>query len=138
MAKKKPLKKKNVVKKATKKVVKKKVVKKPVQKTPATPKSSVGIVPLGDRVLIAEIEAETETQTASGIYIPESVAKENKDSKKGKVVAVGEGRTENGVRIPVSVAVGDTVVFSWGEEITVKGKDYHLVNEGNISAIITN
>lgn len=137
MAKKKPLKKKKAApKKPAKKVVKKKPVKKAVVTEPTLPKSSVGIVPLGDRVLISEIEVEAETQTASGIYIPESAQKESKDSKRGRVVAIGDGRTENGVHIPVRVAVGDTVLFSWGDAITVKGVEYQLVNEGNISAII--
>jgi len=137
MAKKKPLKKKKVVsKKPVTKVVKKKVVSKKPSLGAVVSKNASGITPLGDRVLIKEIEAESENQTASGIYIPESVAKESKDSRKGEVIAVGEGRTENGVRIPVSVKEGDVVVFSWGDAITVKGVEYQLVNEGNISAII--
>lgn len=123
--------KKKAKKKTPKKVTKKKVVKK------ATPKvSSIGIVPLGDRVVVETIEVKQESQTASGIYIPESAQKEQKESKRGKVVAIGEGRMENGKRISVTVKVGDSVIYTWGDDITVNGKDYTVVSEGNISAII--
>lgn len=123
--------KKKAKKKTPKKVTKKKVVKKTAPKI-----SGVGITPLADRVVIEPIEVKQESQTASGIYIPESVSKEQKESKRGKVVAIGEGRMENGKRIPVTVKVGDSVIYTWGDDITVNGKDYTVVSEGNISAII--
>jgi chaperonin GroES len=95
-------------------------------------KINVGIVPLGDKVLIREI-ADSQTKTKSGIILPDS---QDKDSKKGKVVAVGKGKYENGKVVPVGVKVGDEVIYSWGDKLTHEGVDYILVSESNISAII--
>lgn len=91
------------------------------------------IEPLGDKVLVEEIAAET--KTASGIILPGSVEKD-KGMTEGRVVAVGPGRMENGKRIPVEVKKGDIVVFQWGDQIKVDDKEYYLVGEGNIAAII--
>jgi len=97
---------------------------------------NVGIVPLGDRVLIKEFGKEQkERKTDAGIIIPESV-KEDGGTKKGKVVAVGEGRYEDGKLVPMRVKKGDMVLFSWGDEIKIKGEEYQIVNESNILAII--
>ncbi|MEX0934978.1 MAG: co-chaperone GroES [Candidatus Paceibacterota bacterium] len=102
-------------------------------------KGKVNIQPLGSRVLLKELsEEETETTTAAGIIIPETVSKEAKGAKKAKVVAVGPGEwNEDGEkRIPLSVKKGDMVLFSWGEELEVDGEEYHIVNESNILAIV--
>lgn len=75
--------------------------------------------PLNDQVLIKREEAETKTQ--GGLFIPDS-AKEK--PRKGLVVAVGPGRLgDKGVRLPMEVAVGDTVIYSRyaGTEIKVDG-----------------
>lgn len=94
------------------------------------------ITPLGDRVLLKAIEEkETERKTDSGIFIPDSV-KEDKGAKRGKVVAVGAGRYDDGVLIPVSVNVGDTVLYSWGDTLVVDGEEFIVVRESEISAII--
>jgi len=92
------------------------------------------IKPLHDRVLIKEIEDIT-VKTESGIYLPETVD-QDKGSKKGKVVAVGNGRYEHGSLIPMSVKVGDTIMFIWGDKVKIDNEDYYLVREGEISAII--
>lgn len=92
------------------------------------------IKPLGDRVLLREVE-EKHTKTESGIFIPES-ADMDKGAKRGEVVAVGEGRWEDGNRVPVSVKVGDEVLYSWGDKIEVGGEKFILVRESEISAII--
>lgn len=90
------------------------------------------IQPLGDRVLI-EV-AERSESNRSGIIIPDSCAK---NTKVGKVLAVGPGRrTDEGKEIPMMVVVGDRVVFSWGEEVSVDGGDYHIVNESSILGTI--
>jgi|SRR3989344_651208 len=99
-------------------------------------KSPLKVKPLGDRVLISEIEEKDgERMSKGGIIIPETVS-EDKGAKKGKVVAVGEGRYEDGKRIPVSVSVGDTVLFQWGDQVKISGEEYHIVSESNIIAVV--
>ena len=93
--------------------------------------------PLGDKVIIRPLkDEELGTKSPSGIIIPETVDRDKAD--RGEVVATGPGRwDEDGEkRIPLSVAVGDIVMFQWGDKIEYQGTDYYLVNESNISAII--
>ena len=107
-------------------------------KTTQSAKGKAGkstIVPLGDRVLLSPLEKKSGGTTDSGIYLPESV-REDRQGKVATVVAVGEGRLEDGQRIKVSVEVGDTVLYSWGDTITHEGKDYVIVREAEIMAII--
>jgi chaperonin GroES len=91
--------------------------------------SKVNIKPLADRVLIEPAAAET--TTASGIIIPDS-AKEK--PQKGIVVAVGKGTKDE----PTTVKVGDTVLYGKyaGTELNVEGKDYLIMRESDIFAII--
>ncbi|WP_313991906.1 co-chaperone GroES [uncultured Selenomonas sp.] len=92
------------------------------------------IKPLGERVVI-EV-AESDVTTASGIVLPDT-AKEK--PQKGKVVAVGTGKLlESGERAAMEVKVGDGVVFSKysGSEIKVDDKDYLIVRESDILAIL--
>jgi chaperonin GroES len=91
--------------------------------------SKVNIKPLADRVLIEPTAAET--TTASGIIIPDS-AKEK--PQKGIVIAVGKGTKEE----PTTVKVGDTVLYGKyaGTELNVEGKDYLIMRESDIFAII--
>ncbi|MDP3962481.1 MAG: co-chaperone GroES [bacterium] len=93
------------------------------------------VKPLADRVLIKEDSESKEEKTASGIIIPVS-AQEDKGGKRGKVVAVGEGRTEEGRLLPVSVRVGDIVLFQWGDKIKVDNEEYYIVKESEILAVI--
>jgi chaperonin GroES len=103
---------------------------------PSTATATAGkIIPLGDRVLIKESEKNGSRQTASGIIIPETV-NEDKGAKKGFVIAVGEGRYEDGKLLPMKVAIGDMVLYSWGDSLKVDGEDYIVVNESNVLAII--
>lgn len=91
------------------------------------------IVPLGDRVLLEAIEGEK--KTTSGIIL---TAHEEKGMKEGKVLAIGEGKIVDGQLQEIqSVKVGDVVLFQWGDEIKVDGKEYFLVRENEISAIIS-
>ena len=89
----------------------------------------LNIKPLADRVLVEPIEAET--KTASGIIIPDN-AKEK--PQKGKVMAVGKGTKEN----PMTVKVGDSVLYGKysGTELKVEGKDYLIMSEKDILAIV--
>ena len=90
---------------------------------------SVDIKPLADRVLIEPAEAET--TTASGIIIPDS-AKEK--PQKGTVVAAGPGKKDE----PLTVKVGDTVLYGKysGTELAHEGKDYLIMKESDIYAIV--
>ena len=92
------------------------------------------IKPLGERVVI-EV-AESDVKTASGIVLPDT-AKEK--PQKGTVVAVGAGKLlDNGERAAMEVKVGDDVIFSKysGSEVKVEGKDYLIVRESDILAVI--
>ncbi|MFB5674346.1 co-chaperone GroES [Paenibacillus terreus] len=91
------------------------------------------IRPLGERVLVEAIEQET--TTSFGIVLPDS-AKEK--PQEGKVIAVGSGALKDGVRIPLEVKEGDRVIFSKyaGTEIKYEGKEYLIMKESDIHAII--
>jgi len=102
-----------------------------------TGSAKVNLRPLGDKVLIRPLsDEELGTKSPSGIIIPESVDRERAD--RGEVVAVGPGRwDEDGEkRIPLSVDIGDIVIFQWGDKIEYRGTEYYLVSESNISAVI--
>ncbi|OHA17416.1 MAG: co-chaperone GroES [Candidatus Taylorbacteria bacterium RIFCSPLOWO2_12_FULL_43_20] len=97
--------------------------------------SKISVHPLADRVLLEPLDVEE--KNASGIIIPDTVSKEKPEQ--GKVVAVGEGRTdENGKIIPVKVKVGDVVLFSkYGyDDVKIEGEEYYILKEENILAII--
>ena len=92
------------------------------------------IKPLADRVLIEPAVAET--QTKSGIYIPDN-AKEK--PMQGTIIAMGPGkRNEKGDIIAPGVKVGDVVLYGKysGTEVTVDGKNYLIVRESDIFAIL--
>jgi chaperonin GroES len=61
---------------------------------------------------------------------------EEKNGKRGEVVAVGPGRIEEGKKIPLTVKVGDKVIFQWGDKVSVDGEEYYLVRESEILAVI--
>ena len=87
--------------------------------------------PLGDR-LIVEVLDEEET-TSSGIVLPDT-AKEK--PQRGKVLAVGNGRYEDGKLVPLDVAVGDEVIYSkyGGTEVKVGGEEYLILRESDVLA----
>ncbi|MGL4972220.1 MAG: co-chaperone GroES [Culicoidibacterales bacterium] len=90
--------------------------------------------PLFDKIVI-ELK-EVEKTTLSGLVLPDS---NNQKSNQGTVVAVGPGRVlENGQIITPTVAVGQTVLFNKfaGSEATVNGKEYIIVAEKDIFAIL--
>ncbi|MCE2930566.1 MAG: co-chaperone GroES [Vampirovibrionales bacterium] len=95
--------------------------------------STVTIQPLADRVVLEVID-ETQ-QTAGGIFIPDS-AREKPQS--AKVIAVGPGRTENGVLVVPTVQVGQTVLFTKyaGTDVKLGSQDYKIVSEKDILAIV--
>jgi len=90
--------------------------------------------PLGDKVLVKRVEAETKTK--SGIVLPDT-AKEK--PKRGKVISVGEGkRLENGQRVAPSVKKGDEVIFTSyaGTEIKIDGDEMIIMAEDDILAVV--
>ena len=92
--------------------------------------------PLGDRVIIRPLSL-LEKKTKSGLIIPDTTQKEKPET--GIVVAVGEGRVNDaGVRIKMSVKVGDTILFSKyaPDEIKIDGEDLLVTREDQILAII--
>ncbi|MHA7129143.1 co-chaperone GroES [Algoriphagus namhaensis] len=91
--------------------------------------SNVNIKPLADRVLVQPAAAEE--KTASGLYIPDT-AKEK--PQKGVVVAIGNGKKDE----PLTVKVGDNVLYGKysGTELSVEGKDYLIMRESDIFAIL--
>ena len=95
----------------------------------------MNLKPLDDRIVVRPNEAET--QTASGLVIPDT-AKEK--PQQGEVLAVGPGkRAENtGELIPVDISVGDIVLYSkyGGTEITVDGEDLLVLNGRDVLAIV--
>lgn len=92
-------------------------------------KSSVNVRPLADRVLVEPAPAET--KTAGGIIIPDT-AKEK--PMKGTIVAVGNGKPDE----PLTVKVGDSVLYGKyaGTELSIGGKEYLIMRESDIYAII--
>jgi chaperonin GroES len=95
----------------------------------------INIKPLADYVLIEPIKEEEKTK--AGILLPESAEKEKPE--KGRVIAVGPGRRdEKGNLIPVSVKVGQIILFKkYGpDEIKVDDKEYLICKEEDILAII--
>jgi len=131
---------KKVKKSAAKKKTTKKAVKKIARKNTIASvlKNTVGVAPLGDRVLIKPLSVEemSGATTSFGIIIPDT-AKEKPEQ--GTVVAVGPGRRNDaGVLVPVAVNVGDKVMFSkYGfDEVKVMGQQYYIVSEQNILVIL--
>ncbi len=94
-------------------------------------KAKVTFKPLGNRVVILPTEQD-EQVSAGGIYIPDT-AKEK--PQEGEVVAVGPGRlTDDGARVAMELAVGDTVVYSKyaGTEYKEGDTEYLVLREDDI------
>ena len=90
--------------------------------------------PLGDKVLVKRIEAES--KTAGGFILPDS-AKEK--PKRGRVQAVGDGKLlDTGERASLTVKKGDEVLFTSyaGTEIKINGEEYLILDESDIMATI--
>lgn len=92
------------------------------------------IKPLADRVLVKPMPKDE--VSASGIIIPDS-AKQEAPSK-GTVIAVGPGRYDDGDLLPMTVQVGDTILFSkYGyDEVNVDGQEYYILAESSVLAIL--
>jgi len=94
-------------------------------------KTKVSFKPLGNRIVIEPLEGE-EQLSSGGIFIPDTAKEKPQD---GNIVAVGPGRlTDEGNRVPMEVAVGDTVVYSKyaGTEYKEDGIEYLILREDDI------
>lgn len=98
-------------------------------------KTSHKLRPLEDRVVVKALQ-ESEVHS-SGIIIPDTVSKEK--PQKGKVISVGPGKFDmNGKRVPMEIAVGDTVLFTkYGPtEVKVNGEELLILNQSDVMAVL--
>ena len=100
--------------------------------------SNKTIKPFGDRILVKPFTEDDikGKKNHFGIVIPDTVSKEK--SAQGKVVAVGDGKREDGKLVPIHIKVGDKVIFSKYsyDEVEHEGEELYLIKEENILAII--
>lgn len=93
----------------------------------------MNLIPLGDRVVLKQKEAEE--KTGSGILL----ATQNKEKpQQAEVVAVGPGTVENGHEIKMQVKAGDQVIFAKyaGTEVKFEGEEYIIVRQSDILAVV--
>lgn len=94
----------------------------------------LNIKPLGDKVIVKRVEAES--KTAGGIVLPDS-AKEK--PKRGVVLAVGNGKIlDDGSRSQISLKKNDQVLFTSyaGTEIKVDGEELIIMDETDVLGVI--
>jgi chaperonin GroES len=93
------------------------------------------LVPLGDRVVLKQLEAEETTK--SGIILA-SAAQEK--PQEAEVVAVGPGGIVDGKEVKMQVAAGQKVIYSKyaGTEVKLDGKEYIVVKQSDILAVVEN
>ena len=95
----------------------------------------MNIKPINDHVIIKPVAEDDVTK--AGIVLPDTVDKEKPE--KGEVIAVGDGKLlENGQRAPMSIKVGDIVMFKKysPDEIKIDEEEYLVISEGDILAIL--
>ncbi|MFN2461149.1 MAG: co-chaperone GroES [Candidatus Velthaea sp.] len=93
----------------------------------------MNLKPLGDRVVVEHVEQAE--KSAGGVFLPDT-AKEK--PVEGKVIAVGPGRvTDTGSTIPMTVKVGDMVLYSKysGSEVKREGKEYLVISEKDVLGV---
>ena len=93
----------------------------------------MNIKPLGDRVVIKRLEAETTTK--SGIVLTGSAKEQPQEAE---IVAVGPGAIVDGKRVEMEVKVGDKVLYSKyaGTDVKVGGEEYIILKQDDILAIV--
>ncbi len=92
------------------------------------------IRPLADKVIVQRLEAEN--KTAGGIVLPDSAQEK---PKTGKIIEVGKGKIlDDGSVSPMQVKKGDKVLFTSyaGTEVKIEGKEYLIMDESDIMAVI--
>lgn len=95
--------------------------------------TNVKVAPLSDRVVVKALE-DTE-QMRGGLFIPDT-AKEK--PQQGEIIAVGPGRYEKNVRVPMEVKVGDKVLYGKysGSEVTINTEQYLILRESDVLAVV--
>src|SRR5688500_17832146 len=97
-------------------------------------KSATKVTPLADRVVVKPLdEAE---QMRGGLFIPDT-AKEK--PQQGEIVAVGSGKYEDGKLVPMTVKVGDKVLYGKysGTEVTIDNESLLILRESDVLAVIS-
>ena len=91
------------------------------------------LVPLGDRVVLKQVEAEETTK--SGIVLP---GQAQEKPQQAEVIAVGPGGVVNGKEVKMEVEVGNTVIYSKyaGTEVKLDGEEYIIVKQNDILAVV--
>ena len=91
------------------------------------------LVPLGDRVVLKQLEAEETTK--SGIDLP---GQAQEKPQQAEVIAVGPGGVVDGKEVKMEVAVGDKVIYSKysGTEVKLDNEEYIIVKQSDILAIV--
>lgn len=91
------------------------------------------LVPLGDRVVLKQLEAEETTK--SGIVLP---GQSQERPQEALVVAVGPGGEVDGCKVKMEVEVDDKVIYSKyaGTNVKLDGEEYIIVKQGDILAVV--
>ena len=91
------------------------------------------LVPLGDRVVLKQLEAEETTK--SGIVLP---GQAQEKPQQAEVIAVGPGGVVEGKEVKMEVAVGNKVIYSKysGTEVKLDNEEYIIVKQSDILAIV--
>ena len=91
------------------------------------------LVPLGDRIVLKEFEAEEKTKGGIILTTPQQ-----KKPQEAEVIAVGPGRTEDGKLVPMEVKVGDKVIYASyaGTNVDLDDEKYIIVRSDDILAIV--
>jgi chaperonin GroES len=95
--------------------------------------NSTKVAPLADRVVVKALE-DTE-QMRGGLFIPDT-AKEK--PQQGEIIAVGPGRFEKDVRVPMELKVGDKVLYGKysGTEVTIENEQLLILRESDVLAVV--
>ena len=91
------------------------------------------LVPLGDRVVLKQLEAEETTK--SGIVLP---GQSQEKPQQAEVIAVGPGGMVDGKEVAMQVKVGDNVIYSKyaGTEVKLEEEEYIVVKQSDILAVV--
>jgi chaperonin GroES len=97
-------------------------------------KGKTKVTPLSDRVVVRALE-ETE-QLRGGLFIPDP-AKEK--PQQGEIISVGPGKYEDGKLVPMTVKVGDKVLYGKysGTEVTLDDEQFLILRESDVLAVIS-
>ena len=95
--------------------------------------SSTKVAPLADRVVVKALE-DTETMRG-GLFIPDTAEEK---PQQGEIIAVGPGRYEKNVRVPMELKVGDKVLYGKysGSEVTINMEQYLILRETDVLAVV--